>query len=195
MIQLGYTGIYVQIQCHCLCPECICQLMAVSEQKQEKQTIRKTNVESPGHKIMYVKIKPRSFGIIHHLPSKPGPPVRPHSLIGRLDLTAGFLHPMNGSAVHHGVRKSSSATAITKIGKTGQSFNATWRSPWADFVSRSFGCAQRSAWTCLKSSRFGGSQGSACAGPVSCGFGGSRRPATLTRSIEIFLFLQFIFYL
>lgn len=32
------------------------------------QTDRKTNVESPGQKIMYVKIKPRSFGIIHNLP-------------------------------------------------------------------------------------------------------------------------------
>lgn len=140
----------------------------LSKSRKNKQKNRKTNVESPGHKIMYVKIKPRSFGIIHNLPSKPGPPFLPHSLTGWLDFTAGFLDPMNCSAVHHRVRKSSSATAITKIGKTGESFNATWRSPRADFVSRSFGCSQRSAWTCLKSSRFGGSQGSACAGPVSC---------------------------
>lgn len=91
-----------------------------------------------------------------------------NSLIGWLDFTAGFLYPVNCSAMHHRVRKSSSATAITKVSKTGESFNATWRSPWADFVSRSFSCTQRSAWTCLKSSCFGGSQGSACAGPVSC---------------------------
>lgn len=91
----------------------------LSKSRKNKQKNRKTNVESPGHKITYVKIKPRSFGIIHHLPSKPGPPFLPPSLTGRLDFTAGFLYPMNCSAVHHGVRKSSSATAITKIGKTG----------------------------------------------------------------------------
>lgn len=157
--------------------------------KGRKQIKWGNNLESPGHKIMYVKINPRSFGIIHNLPSKPGPPFLPHSLIGWFDFAAGFLYPMNCSAVHHRVRKSSGATAITKISKTGQSFNATWRSPWAYFVSRSFSCTQRSAWTCLKSSCFGGSQGSACAGTVPCGFGGSWRSATFSRSVEIFLFL------
>lgn len=83
------------------------------------KTNEKTNLESPGHKIVYGKIKPRSFGIIHNLPSKPGLPFLPHSLIGWLDFTAGFLYPMNCSAVHHRVRKSSSATAITKVSKTG----------------------------------------------------------------------------
>ena len=94
--------------------------MTVSEQKQEKKkkSNGKTNLESPGH-IMYVKIKPRSFGIIYNLPPKPGPPFLPHSLIGWLDFAAGFLHPMNSSTMYHRVRKSSSPTAIAKIGKTG----------------------------------------------------------------------------
>lgn len=91
----------------------------LSKSKGGKKPNEKTNLESPGHKTVYVKIKPRSFGIIHNLPSKPGLTFLPHSLTGWLDFTAGFLYPMNCSAVHHRVRKSSSATAITKVSKTG----------------------------------------------------------------------------
>lgn len=43
----------------------------------------------------------------------------PHSLVWWLDFTAGFLYPMNHSAMHHRVRKGSSATAITKISEPG----------------------------------------------------------------------------
>lgn len=150
-----------------------------------RESKRKQNWEV--HVVWLCQIKARSFGVTNNLLLARA--LLSRSFTGWLDLTTRFLNPVNHSTVHHRVRKGSSATAITKICKTGQSFNATWRPAWADFVSCSFGCTQRPAWTGLKSSCFGGSQGSACAGPVSCWLGGSRRPASLTRSIEVFLFL------
>jgi len=37
--------------------------MAVSKQRQENKSNGKTNLESPGHSIMYVKIKPEALGL------------------------------------------------------------------------------------------------------------------------------------
>lgn len=153
-----------------LLPKVHLSIVATSKPKRKKKKCRVRESQQKQHWGVHVvracQIKTRRFGVTNNLLLTPA--LLPRSLAGRLDFTTRFLKPVHHSTMHHRVRKGSSATAIAKICKAGQSFNATWRSPWADFVSCSFGCTQRSAWTCFKSSCFGSSQGSACAGPVSC---------------------------